>query len=265
MSPHEPRAASRSRFGVSAISFAVRPPSESCARSASPSRRTTKIGYTAREATGAPRFSRAGQAFCRRRETAVDFYSSSAIIAIMRCECISEPRAIPRRGRPGRHRAQRGALALRAAVCHAGARLRALAQRHAPHGSDPALAHGPGVRRPRRPAPDRRTRVVVDQGVPGDGHRDRPRPDAALAGRLSLGRRVGEAGTPRTPRVRLRGDRRLLHPADDLLDRTAARRRLRARELQGLLPVDLAAAGSSWRLARSQSPPRSFIATGGRS
>src|SRR4029453_533028 len=51
MSPHEPSAARRSRFGVSAISFAVRPPSESCARSASPSSRTTKIGYTAAEAT----------------------------------------------------------------------------------------------------------------------------------------------------------------------------------------------------------------------
>ena len=47
ITPHEPRAASRSRLGVEAASFAVRPPRESCARSPSPSSSRTTIGYTA--------------------------------------------------------------------------------------------------------------------------------------------------------------------------------------------------------------------------
>ena len=40
----------RSRFGVAAASFPVRPPSTSCARSASPSSRKTTIGYSGAEA-----------------------------------------------------------------------------------------------------------------------------------------------------------------------------------------------------------------------
>ena len=44
--PHEPSWASRSRFGVVAASFPVRPPSAACARSPSPSSRITTIGYT---------------------------------------------------------------------------------------------------------------------------------------------------------------------------------------------------------------------------
>src|SRR5881397_795862 len=47
MTPHEPWALSRSRLGVRAASLAVRPLSTSWARSASPSNRTTTIGYTA--------------------------------------------------------------------------------------------------------------------------------------------------------------------------------------------------------------------------
>src|SRR5919204_6651695 len=45
MTPHEPAAHSGSRFGVRAASTPVFPPSDSCARSASPSRSKTTIGY----------------------------------------------------------------------------------------------------------------------------------------------------------------------------------------------------------------------------
>src|SRR5438552_15305633 len=48
--PHEPRAASRSRFGVVAASFPVSPPRTSCARSPRPSSRKTTIGYIGAEA-----------------------------------------------------------------------------------------------------------------------------------------------------------------------------------------------------------------------
>ena len=57
--PEDPDSHSRSRFGVAAASTPLRPPSDSCARSASPSSRKTTIGFTQTVTLSSERITRA--------------------------------------------------------------------------------------------------------------------------------------------------------------------------------------------------------------